>query len=414
MRRGYLTPPVVIALALFTLFVAAILYVNSLQVKTEKNEPRPTPETAPTSNQALASPSRTGILKNIKLAVILVKFQDTNDEPYSKSEIESIIFKDDNSVKNFFEKGSYNKWSFSWDTFRSYTIPYTVGNLCNQENTDVAQIIQDKVTNEWSKSAENLVGKDGIDLVKYSNILFIFPKDQLGCSFGGWHIFGGNRSFVIVPSIDTIVHELGHAFNLAHANTLSCARKTIDKYENCVEHEYGDPGDIMGGYELSNNATPQFNSPHKIALGWIPESDIVTAKGSGIYTIYPFEQVSSKPKVIKIAKPETEGRKNEYYYLEYRQPIDIFDAALPEELTQGVSIRIWNGASTDPTKLLDTTPQSCIADPTQPNNCPGNHGDFSDAALSDGRSFYDDIAGVTITQINHDKDSATVSIRFIK
>lgn len=51
MRRGYLTPPVLIFLALVSLFVAATIFLHSLLVKSAKTQPSPVSSSTPLASQ---------------------------------------------------------------------------------------------------------------------------------------------------------------------------------------------------------------------------------------------------------------------------------------------------------------------------------------------------------------------------
>lgn len=358
-------------------------------------------------------------LKNVSIAVILVKFTDTGNDPYPKTDIESKLLSSSYSVKNYFESVSYQQWSLEGDVHGWYTIPFQIKGVCGSlDPNNSIQAITNLMSEKWAPAAENLAQKDKLNLSSYSNLVFVFPPDHFECAAGGWHVLGSNKSFIIDPNTSVIIHELGHAFGLDHAKSLSCNGKQIDSETNCNLHDYGDPADVMGGYELAFSSTagpqPHFNAPHKIALGWLTGNQVQTVDKSGTYTIYPLEQTTPKDQVIKIKRLNTTGDPKEYYYLEYRQPLDFFDKVLPYGLTTGISIRVWNGIQNSAPKLIDTTPGSCVADPFKPNSCPNNQGDFSDAALSDGKVFSDESSGFSVKQINHDASSVKVTIDFTK
>lgn len=75
MRKGYLTPPVLIVLALICLFVAATLFINTGLLKNIKKQPAapsPTPSATPSTQKVkLPSPPRTNEPQNAQACPLL-------------------------------------------------------------------------------------------------------------------------------------------------------------------------------------------------------------------------------------------------------------------------------------------------------------------------------------------------------
>ncbi len=183
--------------------------------------------------------------KEIKLAVILAKFQDDTSNPYAKTDVQSMIFYSPISVKKYYVESSFGQFTFSGDVFGWYTIPGNT-NYCSPET--------------WATAAEQVARNQGIDLSNYSNEFFIFPTNtcqgiEQGAVIGP---IGSPKAWSKILDFPLIVHELGHSFGLAHATALKCGDLAIDDYSKCsdvnlTQFQYGDPGDVMGGSDKLAN-----------------------------------------------------------------------------------------------------------------------------------------------------------------
>ena len=309
-----------------------------------------------------------------RVLVFLVNFTNTTAQPWSASQVQSVMFTATNSTNRYFQDTSFGQVSFSGDVVGWYTVPYDSSLSCSYNN--------------WASAAESAATNAGVPVSQYPRRVFLFPKAS-SCSWGGLGTLGGNPSRAWSNGYNDsrlLSHEVGHNLGVHHASTLQCGTKAVDLYANCSVSEYGDVYDTMGSWNLF-----QFNAPHKIAMGWVPASRVVEVTSNGLHSVSLLEVGGTSAQALRIRKPDT----NEYYYVSYRQLLG-FDASLPAGITRGGSLHIWNASVGSQTKLLDTTP-----------------GDgFSNAALADGASFVDSLNGMTITQVSHDASSATFSVEF--
>ena len=340
---------------------------------------------------------------NIKLLVLLAKFQNTVTEPYNKSYMQGQVFTNSDSVKKIYEKVSYGRMSVTGDVFGWYTIPDTADDICNKT--------------KWMDDAELIAKQNGVDIGKYTHIVIALPAKSggnYGCPFDGegypFHVLP--RALVFSPDVYIIAHELGHTFGLGHANGLDCGQDIIktNYHSTCTIIDYLDPFDFMGRGDIAGTGqqnTSSLNAPNRIALGLFLPTNIQSITTSGTYTIHALETPSTAVQVLKIKKPDSEvgysSSQNDYYAIEYNPNVE-YDSG---KSVDGVTIRIFNQDRGYGTLMLDMTPKSCIPSPL-PGGC-RLHSDWSDGMLKDGMTFVDN-NGIRVTQISHTNTEVTVTI----
>lgn len=347
--------------------------------------------------QVLSQPSIASPFGDQKTAVILVNFSDSsNPQPKNKDYFNYLMFDENNtrSINKFYKENSYNKLSLNGDVFGWYTINFQ---RCNYS--------------DWSSAAYAKAQENGINLSSYPRQVYVF-SDKHGCYSGinGIGVVGGGSlattiSWIFTYTRHTIyAHEIGHNIGAKHAARLNCnpSDSTGEYILDCGYAEYGDLSDVMGAGGLYT----QFNGPHKVVVGWVPQDRIQTVTTAGIYHLIPLESTEPSIQVLKI--PTNRGYLRNVandlpanYYLSYRQPIGFFDFSLLDNIINGVSIHLWNDLYWVPTALVDAMPQDPNSD-----------------ALLDGATFYDKIANIWIKQLGHQDTvnnrggSVTVEIGF--
>jgi len=320
--------------------------------------------------------------------VILVNFQDAVSEPYTITDAQNMFFTE---ATSFFMENSYGQTSITGTVVGWYTIPDSV------TTCDMSQIASD---------AQNAASAAGVNLSAYARYVYAFT-DNSACGWAGSSTVGGNPSQSWInessPDVQTIHHELGHAFGLWHSHSLDCGTTaTICPSGNVVE--YGDRLDTMG---TPQTASAHYNAFQKERLGWLNYAvspAIKTVTNSGTYTIGAYELGNSGPNALKILKSTdpTTGAKT-WYYLEARQALG-FDSFLSDSIyytqneTTGVLIHQGTDGDGNSSQLLDMTPAT-----------PTSRGWF-DASLAAGQSFADSSAALAITPTNVSSAGATVEI----
>lgn len=272
-----------------------------------------------------------------KVAIILVNFQNDTRQPYTKEYTQTIL----NFAAAYYNEVSFGKLTLSGDIYGYYTLP--IDATCNDIPTH----------NEIIKAADS-----DIYFPNYTTVVMVTNQ---GC--------GGGRAYVgpvDITTADGIVnvgdawvwsmaqyvftHELGHTFDLWHANFYNCGIQAIQN-TGCTSVEYGDQFDVMGSWN-----TYHLNGYYKEKLGFFNPPNVVNVASSGTYTIAPIEVAASGPQILKIIRSD-----GSFLYIEYRQPLG-FDAALPSQILDGAFIHFIPYPIVDDnphwvdTKIIDATP----------------------------------------------------------
>lgn len=333
------------------------------------------PNRADASVEAPAAAPATG---EKKLAIILLKFADTDPEPYTVAQAQGLIFNNGNSVANYFAEESYGLMTVTGDVFGYYTISV---NTAACDYTDVGN------------KARAAATAAGVNLSLYTQIQYV--HNSLPCGWAGLAYVPGRDSWLNqAMNLRVSAHELSHNYGVHHAATLTCTEGGVRvaisaSSASCSMSEYGDPFSIMGSASTRHTHTQQLAS-----MGWITGGNLQTITTSGTYTIGAAEDVgATSPRGVRV--PRGDGT---WFYLELRQPFgtyfDNFGAS--DAAVNGVAIRVSPDWTTiTQSKLIDATPATAT---------------HSDAPLPVGASFYDPLSGVSITTVSIAGRIATVNV----
>jgi hypothetical protein len=273
----------------------------------------------------------------------------------------------------------------------------------------------------WSNDALNMaIDNDGFDVGAYKAIIYVFVSRR--CSFAG---AGGGGSQVWINGMNayTVDHELGHTFGNGHASSLRCWNSGATAIYSATcdpPEEYGDPFDPMGGGGSFTNASPGESVPfemepwRKIQIGAMPASDGPVANTPGSYRLTPIERSSG----VRMLRFPTGRGDDRFFDLSFRQPIGPFDA-LAADMGGGGRPRALDGVLVTVDKRLNDGSNSWLLDMTPETGAgaidPFTHlprSGFEDAPLTAGRTFDDDVTGLSLTVNAVGPEGADVTVAY--
>jgi len=375
--------PLVVILVLFPMLTIFLFFISQMLLFPSSVLAHPSSSPAPI---VLSTSTQNLPVGEQKILVIMYNFQNNSHEtPFTKEEVSALIFSDTPpSLNSYYKEVSFDKTWFTGDVVGWYTVPI--------DNSGSSCI-------DASREAEEIAKQDGIDVDSYPRRIYITPwKESCGTSGST----DGNPSTISIngyPGVDVLIHEIGHNLTLGHAHALVCLNQVITHYSLCQVQYYGDLFTAMGKGNMYHHS-----AYFKAFLGWLLPSQTLIATQNGSYTLYPIETQATASQIqdFKIPKPNT----NEFYHFEFRKPLG-YDQGLIYTGDYGIFVRIGYflpyviGSSHifyfPESYLLDTHPQTFT---------------LYDAPLKVGDSFVDPINKITVTYLNHDENSATVSLNF--
>ena len=142
--------------------------------------------------------------------------------------------------------------------------------------------------------ARDAARQAGYDPDQYDQVMYALGDAR--CGFYGI-TWGHQVMLTRPPSLDLLVHELGHTFGLGHALAATCA-------VGCGSIDPGDPYTPMG------TGGPDFSAYEKSLLGWIGPQPRATT--SGTYTIVPPTKKTKLAQALVVDSPEGQ------WWLEFR------------------------------------------------------------------------------------------------
>ncbi len=278
---------------------------------------------------------------------VIVDFESAPNENVTEEAIYNLVF---NSAASYFDEASYGQMTLVGDIVNNITVSLDPS-VCDSYGL--------------SQSADSLLLKQGYAPDSYDHVIY-FITNNSGCTWSGKGTVGGTgtgRTWIKVPTLTVLTHELGHNFGLQHAHALECDGETLAAdTSSCKSYDYGDFVAKMG----NANTASHFSGFNKEYLGWLG-TRVTEVTDSNVVTLSAFEESSpAYPQVLKISKGLDSTGSQQWYYLEYRQPIG-FDRSLINKtpsLQEGLVLRKATEGNLNSSFLLDSSPLSSWSDIT--------------------------------------------------
>jgi hypothetical protein len=174
---------------------------------------------------------------------VLVVLATSGAKPYTVAEVERTMQEAD----DFLRTASLGKVRLHVDV-TPWLATFTGDPGCAATNRGLTAVVQ---------PARFGADRAGYDTSDYDNVIYAIADSH--CGFQGAS-FGHEVMLSRRPTVALVVHELGHAFGLGHAQASNCAVAWL----SCGLYDTGDPFSPMG------SGAVDFSAYEKAVLGWIP------------------------------------------------------------------------------------------------------------------------------------------------
>jgi M6 family metalloprotease-like protein len=294
------------------------------------------------------------------------------------------------SVNNYITEASYGKAS----TTGVVVGPYTLDRVYSCDEYSLM------------RSAAIAAADADVNFPSYTRVNIVFPNPG-SCGWAGLGTLGcgtlssadGNftasTSWLLATymssrdnGVKLVTHENGHNLTLHHASSRDFGTEALGPLGTTgTLSEYGDPQSTMGSWNFGHYA-----APHKVRMGWLTGSNVVTTEANGSHTILPFEINTSNLQALKVRRGTGN---NAWLWLEYRQSTGLYDSTFNSQIYTGALVHYEDSTTGTYTHLLDFTPATS---------------GFNDASLTG--TFADAYSNVSVSVTSADASGLGVTVNY--
>ena len=344
-----------------------------------------------------------------KIGVFMVNFPDFK-HTLTKADMEQVYFDPGfQSIFNHTAENSAGAASVSGQVFGPYTLDRNY--FCTE-------------TSALRQAVINAADAD-VDWTQFQHIHIVVPTLPGGCGWAGLGSVGCSNltaphgksfraAYAWIVSGRTqnelrrvATHELGHNYGVGHARTMFFPNSALDPDRTMATYvEYGDPFSLMaaGAAGIQNH----FAAQHKAKFGWLKEGETYTVVDApGTFQIAPAEVTDGRVRALKVKRNLNSG---ESIWVEYRQPIGMFDKDIPgnyKGVFNGALLRYEGPGTGLYSELLNmnvvTTPGTGV---------PANDALLGNVAVPEGAVWQDPFSDLTLQVKSVTPDAITVDIRY--
>jgi hypothetical protein len=213
---------------------------------------------------------------------VLVVLASTGSKPYTVAEVQRTF----DQANAFIQRSSFGQMQVHVDV-TPWLTGLTVKPSCGASDGTVESI--------FAPPRKAAAGA-GFDTARYDTVIYALPDAH--CGFFG-ATFGHQIMLTRQPTLDLLLHELGHTFGLAHAMGSNCTDLL-----RCGLDDTGDTLSPMGSGSLD------YSAYEKSVLGWIPAQPRVTTPKR--YVLAPTTSKSPVARALVIDTPRGT------WWIEYR------------------------------------------------------------------------------------------------
>ncbi|MBX3745248.1 MAG: carboxypeptidase regulatory-like domain-containing protein [Verrucomicrobiae bacterium] len=381
----------------FELATAAIPWCGSSDAHPGPRDALATAQSAPTARLAVPA------IGTLRVLFLRVRCAGDIAPPVTVAEAGTVM----EAVDRHFQALSYGKLRFEWTVSPDLPLPLT--------RDEYAPLGTSRILDDARAAAL----EQGLDFEDFD--LELVRHHPIPGWAGGYGRLGQRGAWAQIDGPAILVHEFGHNLGLPHANYWTTAGPLHEPrvsppfptplhglpvtsefdpasrigHDSIIglgrSDEYGDVFDLMGAGGEGGTAA-QINAIYKRALLWLEPAHTAVVATSQTVRLRPFDAGELAPDalyLVQIDRPTVRQGREQRYHLQLRQELPGSPSALPALLVH------WSPVE------RSGIPSSLLLDMT-----PGTPWRQRDAALPQGRSFSDPLAGLTLTCLAVGSDDA--------